>query len=109
MAVGSAFQYIVTCGASFGRENVMQRDRVIHKSRISHLLGSYVSRQMLALWLLELALSFGLAYLLLGSGRPFGEPPVVNHAAILALNTAWQYATIGFAGSIVLVRSGGSR
>lgn len=73
----------------------MQRDRVMHENRISQLIGGYVSRQMLALWLLELALSFGLAYLLLSSGRPFGELPVVNHALILASTVGIMAFAIG--------------
>ena len=73
----------------------MHRDRVMHKGQMSQLFGRYVSREMLALWLLELALSFGLAYLLLSSGRPVGELLVVNHALILALTVGITAFAIG--------------
>ena len=61
---------------------------------MTRIAGNLVSLEMLALWLLELALSFCLACALLTTG-PFGaamQPAVVNQALILSL-------TVGLAAS----------
>jgi exopolysaccharide biosynthesis polyprenyl glycosylphosphotransferase len=64
---------------------------------MTRFIGNYVSRQMLALWLLELLLSFCLAYALL-STAPLAaglEPSVANHALILAFTVGATAFAIG--------------
>ncbi len=54
---------------------------------MTQFVGSYVSREMLTLWLLELLLSFCLAYILLSTETSVAgvQPSAANHAFILAL------------------------
>ena len=64
---------------------------------MARFVGNHVSREMLALWLIELLLSFCLAYMLLSTGPlTIGvQPSVVNHAAILALTVGFTALAIG--------------
>ncbi len=64
---------------------------------MTRIAGSLVSLEMLALWLLEMALSFCLACVLL-SAEPFGaalQPAVVNHALILSLTVGLTASAAG--------------
>ncbi len=64
---------------------------------MTRFVGSYVSLQMLALWALELLLSFCLAYALL-STNPLAmglQPLVANHALILAFTVGTTAFAIG--------------
>ena len=60
---------------------------------MSRIVGNHVSLEMLALWLLELTLSFGLAYALLNTG-PYGHA-AANHAIVLALTAGLTASAIG--------------
>ena len=60
---------------------------------MSRIVGNHVSPEMLALWLLELTLSFGLAYALLNTG-PYGHA-AANHAIVLALTAGLTASAIG--------------
>lgn len=64
---------------------------------MTRFVGNHVSREMLALWLLELALSFCLTYTLLSTGSlPTGvEPSIGNHAFVLALTVGLTAFAIG--------------
>jgi len=64
---------------------------------MTRFVENHVSPEMLALWLLELLLSFTLAYTLLSSGSlPAGvQPSVVNHSLILALTSGTTAFAIG--------------
>ncbi len=64
---------------------------------MTRIAGNLVSPEMLALWLLELALSFCLACALLTTG-PFGaamQPAVVNQALILSLTVGLTASAAG--------------
>lgn len=61
--------------------------------KMSRFVENHVSPEMLALWLLELTLSFGLAYALLSTG-PYG-PAAANHAIVLALTAGLTASAIG--------------
>ena len=64
---------------------------------MTRIAGSLVSLEMLALWLLEMALSFCLACELL-TAEPFGaalQPAVVNHALILSLTVGLTASAAG--------------
>ena len=64
---------------------------------MARFIGNYMSFQMLGLWLLELLLSFCLAYALLGAGSLDAglEPLVANHAMILAFTVGGTTSAIG--------------
>lgn len=64
---------------------------------MTRLVENYLSLQMLALWLLELLLSFCLAYILLGTSPLTAglEPIAANHAFILAFTIGATAFAIG--------------
>ena len=63
---------------------------------MSRALGDRVPSEMLALWLLELALSFCLAYTLLATGYgPALHAPSANHALVLALTAGLTAVAAG--------------
>ena len=64
---------------------------------MARFIGNYMLFQMIALWLLELLLSFCLAYTLLGAGSLDAglEPLVANHAMILAFTIGGTTSAIG--------------
>jgi len=64
-----------------------------YEDDMSRFVGNHLSPEMLALWLLELALSFGLAYALLNTG-PYGST-AANHAIVLALTAGLTASAIG--------------
>lgn len=64
---------------------------------MTRFVENHISPEMAALWLLELALSFSLAYLLLSTGSLAAgvRPAVVNHSMILALTSGFTAFAIG--------------
>ena len=64
---------------------------------MTRFVQNHVSPEMVALWLLELALSFGLAYVLLSTGSLAAgvQPSIVNHSLILALTSGFTAFAIG--------------
>ncbi len=63
---------------------------------MSRLAGNQVAFELIGLWLLELALSFWLAYALLGAGHGSEfHRPLVNHAVVLALTGVLTTSAIG--------------
>lgn len=62
---------------------------------MARFVEKYVSREMLGLWLLELLLSFGLAYTLLSTGQAALQRSVANHAFILAFTVGATAFAIG--------------
>ena len=75
---------------------------------MTRLIGSYMSFQMLTLWLLELLLSFCLAYILLSTGSLAAglEPLAANHALILAVTVGSTTFAIGLHRPEVFRRTG---
>ena len=76
---------------------------------MARFIESYVSFELLALWCLELMLSFCLAYTLLGTGSLAAglEPLIVDHALILALTVGATAFAIGLYQPEVFRRTGG--
>ena len=64
---------------------------------MTRFVENHISPEMVALWLLELVLSFSLAYILLSTGSVAAgvQPPVVNHALVLALTSGFTAFAIG--------------
>jgi len=65
---------------------------------MSRLVGNQVAFELIGLWVLEFALSFWLAYALLGAGVGYGagfQRPAFNHAVILALTAVLTTSAIG--------------
>jgi len=65
---------------------------------MSRLVGNQVAFELIGLWVLEFALSFWLAYALLGAGMSYGAGPylpAINHAIILALTAVLTTSAIG--------------
>ncbi len=64
---------------------------------MTRFVENHISPEMVALWLLELVLSFSLAYLLLSTGSLAAEvrPRVVNHSLVLALTSGFTAFAIG--------------
>ena len=64
---------------------------------MTRFVENHISPEMVALWLLELVLSFSLAYLLLSTGSLAAgvQPTVVNHSLILALTSGFTAFAIG--------------
>jgi exopolysaccharide biosynthesis polyprenyl glycosylphosphotransferase len=64
---------------------------------MARFVANHVSPEMVALWLLELVLSFSLAYILLSTGSMAAgvQPTVVNHSLILALTCGFTAFAVG--------------
>ncbi len=64
---------------------------------MTRFVENHISPEMAALWLLELVLSFSLAYILLSTGSLAAgvQPTVVNHSLILALTSGFTAFAIG--------------
>ena len=64
---------------------------------MTRFVENHVSPEMVALWLLELVLSFSLAYILLSTGSMAAsvQPTVVHHSMILALTSGLTAFAIG--------------
>lgn len=64
---------------------------------MTRFVANHISPEMAALWLLELLLSFSLAYILLSTGSMAAgvQPTVVNHSLILALTSGFTAFAIG--------------
>ena len=92
---------------SFGRTYLTQR--FMQWGEMARFIESYVSFELLALWFLELLLSFCLAYALLGAGSLAAgpEPLIVNHALILALTVGTTAFAVGLYQPEVFRRTGG--
>ncbi len=64
---------------------------------MTRFVENHISPEMVALWLLELVLSFSLAYVLLSTGPLAAgvQPVVVNHSLVLALTSGFTAFAIG--------------
>ena len=69
----------------------------LHGVCMARFVGRHIAPEMLGLWLLELVLSFLLAYafLIAGSSGPLLQIPVANHAIIFALTIGIAAFTVG--------------
>ena len=68
-----------------------------HEVEMTRFVENHISPEMVALWLLELVLSFSLAYMLLSTGSLAAgvQPTVVHHSMILALTSGLTAFAIG--------------
>ena len=64
---------------------------------MTRFVENHISPEMVTLWLLELVLSFSLAYVLLSTGSLAADvkPMVVNHSLVLALTSGFTAFAIG--------------